>query len=96
MKTHRIFENIFTFAKISRIMLDTEFQYYLSHQKELVKKYNGKHIVIIGTTVVGAYESHIDAVLKSRESYKPGTFLVQKCSQGNRDYTVMYHSHIKF
>ncbi len=75
-------------------MLDTEFQFYLSHQDKLVKKYNGKHIVIVGTNVVGAYDSHLDAVLKSRESYKPGNFLVQKCTPGEESYTLHFRNQL--
>jgi hypothetical protein len=35
------------------IMLDKEFRYYLDNQSDLVKKYNGRFIVIIDNEVVG-------------------------------------------
>ena len=73
-------------------MLDTEFQFYLAHQNELVEKYNGKHIVIIGTNVVGSYDNHLDAVLESRKIYEPGTFLVQKCTPGKESYTLHFRN----
>lgn len=76
-------------------MLENEFSYYLQHQEELVKKYNGRFIVIVGTQVVGDYGSFADAVSESQKTYALGTFLVQKCSEGKADYTVSYHSRVR-
>lgn len=73
-------------------MLDTEFQYYITHQKELVKEYNGKHIVIVGTEVVGVYDSLNDAYFSSEELYEPGTFFIQKCIPGNEAYTLHFRN----
>ena len=39
-------------------MLEKEFQYYLDNQDELVKKYNGRVVVIVGENVVGDYASY--------------------------------------
>ena len=33
--------------------LDKEFDFYLEHQKELLKKYNGRFIVIKNAKVIG-------------------------------------------
>lgn len=68
--------------------LKKEFQYYLDHQDELVKEYNGKVVVIKDQEVIGAYDSVVDAVLESNKTHTPGTFLVQRCSPGSADYTV--------
>lgn len=77
-------------------MLEKEFQYYLDHQAELVEKYNGKTLVIIDEKVVGIYENEEDAYFDSIKKYEPGKFLMQKCSPGNTDYTVTYHSRAIF
>jgi len=37
-------------------MLEKEFKYYLDNQQDLVKKYNGKFIVIVEDKVIGAYD----------------------------------------
>jgi predicted GTPase len=72
-------------------MLDKEFQYYLDNQNNLVKKYDGRYIVIVDNQVVGDYEDYSQALSNSLKNYEMGTFLVQKCSPGNKDYTFTFH-----
>jgi hypothetical protein len=76
--------------------LKKEFRYYLDHQAELVKRYNGKFIVIKGQEVIGAYDSEIEAVEKTSETHELGTFLVQKCEPGSDNYTQVFHSRVMF
>lgn len=73
-------------------MLEKEFQYYLDHQDELVKKYNGKYIVIKGNDVINSYDTKEEAYFESKKSNDLGTFLIQLCSPGNMDYTQTFHS----
>ena len=77
-------------------MLDKEFKYYLDNQSELVKKYNGRFIVIIGETVVGDYESYEHALFESMKQYEMGTFLIQECTEGDEAYTQTFHSRVVF
>lgn len=74
--------------------LEQEFNYYLSHQDELVKKYNGKFVVIKDESVLGAYDSEAQAVVETSKSHELGTFLVQKCEPGRNSYTQTYHSRV--
>lgn len=76
--------------------LEKEFNYYLEHQDELLKKYNGKFIVIKGREVIGSYDSELDAINKTIEKHKLGTFLVQLCVPGNEGYTQAFHSRVMF
>ncbi len=76
--------------------LEKEFKYYLEHQKELVKKYNGKFIVIKDCNVIGTFDSELEAVEKTAEKHELGTFLVQKCEHGSESYTQTYHSRVLF
>ena len=76
--------------------LEKEFKYYLEHQDELVKKYNGKFIVIKDCQVIGAFDSELEAVEKTAEKHELGTFLVQKCEPGSESYTQTYHSRAVF
>lgn len=76
--------------------LKKEFEYYLAHQDELVKKYNGKFIVIKDQRVIGEYASQISAINETRKSHKPGTFLVQKVEPGDSAYTQTFHSRVAF
>jgi len=75
-------------------MLEKEFNYYLNHQDELVPVYNGKFIVIVGETVVGAYADRNDAYYSALEKYAPGTFMIQLCTPGDSAYTVRYYNRV--
>lgn len=72
--------------------LRDEFHYYLEHQADFVKKYDGKVIVLKNHEVLGAYETELDAIAEARKLHEPGTFMVQKVSEGEEDYTVTIHS----
>ena len=75
-------------------MLNREFQYYLDHQDELVKQYNGKVLVIVGEAVVGVFDSELTAYVESKKTRKLGTFLMQQCSPGAESYTKHFHSRV--
>jgi hypothetical protein len=75
-------------------MLEKEFQYYLANQDEFLKKYSGKTIVIKGLEVLGSYNSEVEALIETRKTHELGTFLIQKCTPGNDDYTETYHSRV--
>ena len=77
-------------------MLEKEFKYYLDNQDELVKKYNGKFVVIKDCNVLGAYKDELQAIKKTQETHELGTFLVQKCEPGSNSYTQTYNSRVAF
>lgn len=76
--------------------LEKEFNYYLAHQNELVKLYNGKFIVIKNCQVIGIYDSEYEAITETTKQNELGTFLVQKCEPGTDNYMQMYHSRVAF
>jgi hypothetical protein len=77
-------------------MLEKELNFYISHQKELIESYNGKFLVIVGEDVVGVFESEIEAYNESKVNYTPGSFLIQRCSPGNTDYSTTFYSRVSF
>lgn len=77
-------------------MLRKEFNYYLAHQDELVKKYNGKFLVIKNENVIGVYDTDETALLTSQKDNELGTFLIQKCTPGKEAYTQVFHSRVSF
>lgn len=79
---------------ILEIMLEKEFQYYIDNQEQLVKKYNGKFIVIKGDSVIGAYESHSEAYQEALKKNEIGSFLIQHCLPGEDAYTQTFHSRV--
>ncbi len=77
-------------------MLKAEFEWYLKNQGELIKKYNGKVIVIKDQKVIGVYDSEMEAVTETSKTEDLGTFLVQKCEPGDVNYTQTFHSRVHF
>ena len=76
--------------------LEEEFQFYLDHQDEMVKEYDGRFIVIKGGKVLGAYDDELTAITDTEKSEKIGTFLVQLVSKGDSAYTQTFHSRVAF
>ena len=76
--------------------LKREFDYYLAHQAELVRQYEGKFIVLKNEQVIGSYDSELQAVRETAKSEALGTFLVQKCEPGQDSVTNVFHSRVAF
>jgi len=75
-------------------ILKKEFEYFLAHQEELVKMYEGKFVVIKDQHILGAYDSEIDAIEETSKTEEMGTFLVQKCERGDSSFTQTFHSRV--
>lgn len=76
--------------------LVSDFRYYLEHQDEIVRKYNGKFVVIKNGSIIGAYDNEIQAVEEARKSHELGSFLVQHVTPGKDEYTEVFHSRVAF
>lgn len=74
--------------------LEKEFQYFLDHQSELVKRYGGKFIVIKNQTVIGVYDNETEAFTETQKQHQLGTFLIQECKPGSEVYTQTFHSRV--
>lgn len=68
-------------------MLEKEYQYFKTHQRELVEKYPGRYIVIVDEEVTGDYETYAEAYETTIEKHDLGTFLIQECVPGTNAYT---------
>lgn len=77
-------------------MLEKEFKYYLDNQDELLKKFSGRVIVIIGEKVIGDYANEVEAYTETIKKHKVGTFLLQLCVPGKDSYTQTFHSRAIF
>ena len=75
-------------------MLEKEFKYYIDNQDTLVKKYNGKTIVIVNEQVMGSYDSTQEAYLASMGEFEPDTFLIMECTAGAGHYTITQRSRV--
>jgi len=77
-------------------ILEDEFKFYLDNQDSIFAKYAGKFVVIVGSNVVGAFDSMVDAYYDSAKKYEPGTFLIQQCTEGSEAYTQSFTSRVIF
>ena len=58
--------------------LQKDFDFYLSHKKDLMKDYYGKFIVIKEEKILGSYKTEDDAIKDMlSKGYKLGDFIVQ-------------------
>ena len=69
-------------------MFEKELKYFISNQKKLVKKYQGKTLVIKGEAVIGVYSSPLEAYIEAQNEHELGTFMIQSCVPGPDAYTV--------
>lgn len=72
--------------------LTREFEFYLAHQKEMVEQYDGKVIALKDGRVLGVYDSELAAVTELQKSHELGTFLVQRVTHGDSEYTQTFYS----
>ena len=79
-------------------MLEKEFKYYLDHHDSLVKSHYGRYIVIKDDTILGDFNSEVEAILSAKNTLnlQLGTFLVQHCMPGKENYTQLFHSRVSF
>ncbi|MDD2715196.1 MAG: hypothetical protein PHW04_04815 [Candidatus Wallbacteria bacterium] len=76
--------------------LEKEFEYYLAHQDEFVKKYNGKFLVIKDQTILQTFDTIPEAYKFVSDKEFLGKAIIQKCSPGPDDYTMTFHSRVSF
>jgi len=72
--------------------LEKEFDFFLEHQAELVKEYNGKYIVIKDQKILGAYDDQLEAVEETLKVHALGTFIVQLCTPGSEAYSLTFYT----
>ena len=75
-------------------ILKREFEFFLEHQDEFVRQYEGKFIVIKKQAILGVYDSELEAVEETAKTEKMGTFLVQKCERGDSSFSQTFHSRV--
>ena len=78
-------------------MLEKEFEYFKENHDELYRKYPNKYIVIRENNVVYSADTFEEALDKAISGgLEVGNFLVQLCSEGDKDYTQTFHSRVIF
>lgn len=70
--------------------------FFIENQAELVRKYDGKVLVIKDLQVVGAFGNPLQAYLEACKQYELGTFSLQPCTAGVDAYSVTINSTVVF
>ena len=69
-------------------MFDTELNYFIKNQEDLLKKYGGRVLIIKGEEIVSSHDNQLDAYLEAQESGQLGEVMIQNCVPGKDAYTV--------
>lgn len=69
-------------------MFKTELEYFIANQDSLVRQYHGKTLVLREQSVVGVYDTPLNAYREALKQYELGTFMIQRCEPGPEAYTV--------
>ena len=71
-----------------------EFNYFNANSRELVEKHRGK-VVIKGETILGFFDSMMEAISETSKKEELGSFLVKKCEEESLEQQH-FHSRVKF
>ena len=66
---------------------DDDLEYFKENQEELVKKFDGKQLVIHERDVVAAFDTVGEAFDFGCKTYGAGNFSIQRCVAGESAYT---------
>ena len=69
-----------------------EYQWYLEHQEELARIYEGKILIIANEEVVSTFDNEQDAYCFAKNKHGLGNFLIQPCFKSKEIYTQTYYS----
>jgi hypothetical protein len=69
-------------------MFETELDFFITNQDQLVERYKDKVLVIKGAEIIGIYSTALEAYLESQKKHAVGTFMIQPCTPGPDAYTV--------
>jgi len=72
--------------------LKKNLDWYIANQQELAAKYNGKVLLIVDQTLIGAFDSMENAYTTALRSYALGSFTLQPCSPDADSYTLTLYS----
>ena len=66
-------------------MYEHEVAFYEAHKLEIRDKYLGKHVVISGDNIVGAYDDAGAAYYETIKTHSLGTFMIQDVPENIED-----------
>ena len=70
--------------------------WYENHRDEIVKRHNGRYVVVAGRAVVGDYATEGEALGETLKTRGAGTFLVKHCIPKSEEAPIFFHSRVSF
>lgn len=64
-----------------------DFEWFISNNKKLFKKYGEKFLAIKDQKVIGVYDDYSEGVKQTKSTEKLGTFIIQQCGKDDSVYT---------
>lgn len=75
-------------------MFEAELAYFIANQESLVASYCGKTLALQGASVIGVYDSALEAYLDLERTGTCGSAMIQRCEAGPDAYTVTIASDV--
>jgi hypothetical protein len=76
-------------------MIQDDFEYYTSHQEEIVRDHLGEFVVIKDSAVIGYFQEEAMA-FESMKGNELETFIVKKCQSPGTDVVTYYNNRVAF
>lgn len=64
-----------------------DFDFFINNYQEIYNKYGHKFIAIKNQTILGSYDTELDAINNIGKQYPLGSFIVQECNGDESGYT---------
>jgi hypothetical protein len=69
-------------------MFIKELNFFIKNQEQLVREHLGKAIAIKDESIVGVYDTPLEAYLEAERRHQLGSVMIQVCVPGPEAYTV--------
>jgi hypothetical protein len=73
---------------IGNKMFAQELNFFIRNQEDLVRKYQGKALVIQGDTLRAVFDTPLEAYLHLERDHQLGKAMIQLCQPGPEAYTA--------
>ena len=85
-------------ARFMKVLdLKQTFRWFKEHHEEIFRQYSNCYVVLQGESVLFSANTYDEALERANEEgLRPGTYLIQECSEGESAYTQMFCSNIVF
>jgi hypothetical protein len=73
---------------------DRDFEFFEKNRGKFYSEYGHKFLAIKNASVMGAFDTFDEAVKTALRTERPGTFIVQECSESSVNYTQIFQNNV--